>query len=70
MFYEIDMVNEYIQSCRKALEDVENKENVKFHFCLNMSTYFEKYDEPDGKGFILNQWQGMVSDLNAEVNIY
>ncbi len=70
MFYEIDMVSEYIKSCRRALEDVENKENVKFHFCLNMSTYFEKYDEPDRKGFILNQWQGMVSDLNAEVEIY
>ena len=70
MFYEIDMVNEYIRSCRIALEDVENKENVKFHFCLNMSTYFEKYDTPDRKGIIMNQWKGMVSDLNAEVNIY
>ena len=70
MFYEIDMVNEYIQSCRIALEDVENKENVKFHFCLNMSQYFEKYDAPDRKGFIMNQWKGMVTDLNAEVDIY
>jgi hypothetical protein len=70
MFYEIDMVGEYIKSCRRALEDVENKENVKFHFCLNMSTYFEKYDTPDRKGIIMNQWNGMVSDLNAEVDIY
>ena len=70
MFYEIDMVDEYILSCRRALEDVENKENVKFHFCLNMSEYFENYDTPDRKGLIMNQWNGMVSGLNAEVNIY
>jgi len=35
-----------------------------------MSTYFEKYDTPDRKGIIMNQWNGMVSDLNAEVDIY
>ena len=37
MFYEIDMVGEFVDSCINALKYVENKENVKFHFCLNLS---------------------------------
>lgn len=42
MFYEIDMVEEYINSVYKALESVENKENVKVEMMWNMSQYFEE----------------------------
>ena len=28
MFYEIEMVDEYVQSCLNFCDDVENKENV------------------------------------------
>ena len=49
MFYEIDMVGEFVDSCINALKYVENKENVKFHFCLNLSEYFEEFDTGERK---------------------
>ena len=42
MFYEIDMVEEYLNSLQLALEDIDNKENVKIEMMWNMSEYFEK----------------------------
>ena len=42
MFYEIDMVEEYLNSVHLALEDIENKENVKVEMMWNMSQYFEQ----------------------------
>ena len=29
MFYEIDMVEEYLNSLKLAMKDIENKENIK-----------------------------------------
>jgi len=37
MFYEIDMVEEYLNSVYLALEDIENKENVKVEMMWNLS---------------------------------
>jgi len=42
MFYEIDMVEEYLNSLQLALEEIDNKENVKIEMMWNMSEYFEK----------------------------
>ena len=42
VFYEIDMVDEYLNSVHLALEDIENKENVKVEMMWNMSQYFEQ----------------------------
>ena len=42
MFYEIDMVEEYLNSVHLALQDIENKENVKVEMMWNMSQYFEE----------------------------
>jgi len=44
MFYEIEMLSEYIDSCIQALEGIENPENVTFHFCFNTSEHFETID--------------------------
>jgi hypothetical protein len=44
MFYEIEMISEYINSCLLMAENVENKENLLFHFTFNRSEYFEKID--------------------------
>jgi hypothetical protein len=41
MFYEIEIVEEYINSVHLALQDIENKENVKVEMMWNMSQYFE-----------------------------
>ena len=48
MFYEIEMVEEYLESVHLALEEVENKENVKVEMMWNMSEYFEEF-EPKAK---------------------
>ena len=42
MFYEIDMVEEYLNSLKLALQDIENPENVLIEMMWNMSEYFEK----------------------------
>lgn len=44
MFYEIEMVPEYVDACILALDKVDNPENVTFHFCFNKSEHFETLD--------------------------
>lgn len=44
MFYEIEMLHEYVESCIGAMKHVENKDNVTFHFTWNTSEYFERID--------------------------
>jgi len=44
MFYEIEMLKEYIDSCIQMTNDIENKDNLHFHFCWNQSQYFEDID--------------------------
>lgn len=44
MFYELEMLPEYIQSCVQMMEGIENPENVTFHFCFNFQEYLEKID--------------------------
>lgn len=43
-FYELEMLGEYVESCIQMLDDVENPENVTFHFCLNFQEHLEKID--------------------------
>ena len=44
MFYEIEMLPEYIDACIGMLKGIENKENITYHFTWNESEYFEKID--------------------------
>ena len=44
MFYEIEMLPEYVESCINAMKHIENKDNVTFHFTWNTSEYFERID--------------------------
>jgi len=44
MFYEIEMLPEYIDSCIGMIQEIENKENITFHFTWNISEYFEQID--------------------------
>jgi hypothetical protein len=44
MFYEIEMLSEYIDACLGMAEDITNKENLAFHFTWNTSEYFETID--------------------------
>jgi len=51
MFYEIEMVDEYIQSCLNFCDGVENKENIIFDFTWNISEYLERIDGDEKKIF-------------------
>lgn len=44
MFYEIEMLPEYIDACINTMQEIENPENVAFHFTWNTSEYFERID--------------------------
>jgi|TARA_B100000035_G_C21036596_1_gene571325 hypothetical protein len=52
MFYEIEMVDEYIQSCLNFCDGVENKENIIFDFTWNISEYLERIDGDEKKIFV------------------
>lgn len=44
MWYEIEMLEEHIDACVQMLNDVENPENVTFHYCFNSQEYLERID--------------------------
>ena len=44
MFYEIEMLSEYVDSCIGMLDNIENPEDVTFHFTWNTSEHFEQID--------------------------
>lgn len=44
MFYEIEMLPEYIDACIGMMQGIENPSNVNFHFVFNTSEYFESID--------------------------
>lgn len=44
MFYEVDMVEEHIQSLVQCVNEVENKENITIDLFFNLSQYFEELD--------------------------
>lgn len=44
MFYEIEMLPEYVDACIGMIHGIDNKENITFHFTWNTSEYFEQID--------------------------
>jgi len=56
-FYEIEMFDEYIQSCVQMMEGIENPENVTFHFCFNFQEHLEKID-----------WVSLNEKYNLEID--
>lgn len=44
--YEVEMLDEHLESCRQMLEGIDNPENVHFDFCINLQEHFEKYENP------------------------
>jgi len=67
MFYEIDMVGEFIESVLTALEPVENKDNITFDFCFNISQYFEKVDtERVSKESLIKSFEDKVDGMREQ----
>lgn len=44
MFYEIEMLKEYVDGLLNLLSTVDNKENIYLDFAFNVSQFFEKID--------------------------
>ena len=42
VFYEIEILREFLESIKQALESVENKENVTVELLFNLSQLFEE----------------------------
>ena len=62
MFYEIEMIEEYIKSVYLALDDIDNKQNVKVEIMWNMSQYFEECESGE-KLFEIRQ---RINDLEND----
>lgn len=43
-FYELEMLDEHIHSCVEMLSNIENSDNITFHFCISFQEKFEKID--------------------------
>ena len=66
-WYEVEMVEEYLQSVKNALKRIENKENVIVDLYFNMSTALEKIDESKMDMFkIIRRFSGMEEDLKRD----
>ena len=44
MFYEVEMISEFVESVYQAVHQVDNKDNITVDFLFNFSEYFEKVD--------------------------
>ena len=44
MFYEIEILSEYVESLIQTVKEVDNPENVTFDFLFNISEYLEAVD--------------------------
>jgi len=72
MFYEIDMVPEYMESVLVAFEPMENPENITIDFCFNISQYFEKIDTKlRTKEVLIEKFEKYMGDMEKHgVNIH
>jgi len=67
MFYEIDMVPEFIQSIINACKLINNKENITIDLNFNISEYFEKIDiELTSKEELIKKFKDVVKSLTVE----
>ena len=71
MFYEVEMISEFVDSVYKAVSQVDNKDNITVDFLFNFSQYFEKIDTKqitieDIKTKFINQVEKLRStDVNV-----
>lgn len=50
-WYEIEMLDEHIQSCIQMMEGIENPENVTFDFCISFQEFLEQCAVDDFKDY-------------------
>lgn len=70
MFYELEMLPEYIEALTDTLTDIENKDNVCFDFNLNISEYFEKIDTGrTSKEELIEKFETTIAPLKELTNV-
>ncbi len=64
MFYEIEMVEDYVQSVIDSVRCFDNPENVNVDFCFNISEFFEKIDTKIiNKNELIDKFMHHISNL-------
>ena len=67
-WYEIEIVEEYIESLKKALDGIENKENVIVNFKLVINQELEKIDESQTTiDKIITRFEEMIDGFELDV---
>ena len=63
-WYEIEMIGEYLQSVKNALDIIENKENVIVDLYFNMTTSLESIDE---KQYTMQEINSRFNDIEKDL---
>ena len=64
MFYEIEALQDFVQSYKNAISEVENKENVTFELFFNLSETFESIDTNQiSKYELLSKFRNICGEL-------
>ena len=69
MFYEIEMLQEYVDSILQMVRGIENPENIHIHFCWNMQEHLESVDEVKMSKSALRQKFFRIIKLLQEANL-
>ena len=66
-FYEIDIIEEYINSVKQSLKNIQNKENVIVDFCFNINEGLEQLDKDKIEmEDIVSKFNTFLLDFNVE----
>ena len=66
-WYEIEIISEYVQSLKNAIDELENKENVIIDFTFTTNQELEKIDDEHEINALRFKFQNMMKDFNVEV---
>ena len=65
-WYEVEIIEEYLESVKRAIQDIDNKENIIIDIFFNMSQNLEKIDEHKiSLKEIESRFNSMVSSLRT-----
>ena len=64
-WYEIDLINEYIESLKESIKEIENKENVRVDFVFTINQSLEKIDDSIKIEEIGEKFDEMINDLKS-----
>lgn len=66
-WYEIEMVEEYVQSVRNSIEMIENKDNIIVHFTLVTNQDLENIVDDVTMGDIIDKFTKIVDEFGCEI---